>query len=113
MVENYFKVGVNVSSNLKYDESKINFSKIDIIYADERSNYNFAIYIIADVSIEKSAIPFYFTRFRITSNKPKIYAALTLSDVNSNNIVEAKVSNLPATYKWISCALYENRYSDA
>ena len=113
MVENYFKVGVNVSSNLKYDESKIYCSKIDIIYADERSDDFFAIYIIAAVSLRKNAIPYYATRFRMTSNKPKIYAALIFRDINTNNIVEVKVSSLPATYKWISCSPYEFWYRDA
>ena len=113
MVENYFKASVNVSSILKYDESKIYCSKIDIIYADERSGDFFAIYIIAAISLGKNAIPFYATRFRMTSNKPKIYAALTFSDVSTNDIVEVKVSSLPATYKHLSCVPYEFWYSDA
>ena len=104
---------INVSSSIKYNINKIYCSKIDILYSDKRSDGIYAIYSIASIKLYKNALPYYSTRIRMTSNRAKIYAALTFRNIETNEIIETKVSNLPANLKLLSCAPLNFWYTNA
>lgn len=112
-IENRYIAPINVSSNIKYNKNKTYCSRIDVLYSDKRSDGIYAIYFIASINLNENALPYYSSRFRMSSNKAKIYAALTFSDIVTNEIIETKVSSLPANLKFISCTPYDFWYKDA
>jgi hypothetical protein len=104
LVENKHTVPINISHKMNFNENEIFCSRMDIIYADERSTDLYVMYSIASIDLKQIAIPYFSTRIRMSSSKAKIYAALTFRNIKGNKIKHVQISNLPRKLEFISCS---------
>lgn len=113
IVENMSVVPVNVSSAIP-DKRDVYCSKVDIVYKDEHSATLEFVYLIASITLQRNTLPVFSTRYRLSSNKAKIYAALSYRDIHTEKVVATKISSVPATSRHISCNTeYQFLYSNA
>jgi len=113
LVENFSVVPISVSSGIP-DTRDVYCSQLDIVYRDERSSTLDVVYLIASFTLQRNTLPAFLTRFRMSSNKAKVYAALTFRDIRADRVIATKISSVPATPRIISCNTeYQFWYSDA
>ena len=112
-IERWWAAPITISSSIMSNKDKLYCSKIDIVYSDEFSSGTEALYFIASINLKNNAIPYYSTRIRMSSNKAKIYAALTFRDINTNEKKEVKISSVPVNLKIITCTPYWFHYENA
>ena len=121
LADNINEVPLKVSGKIKYNKKEIYCSKIDIIYKSIPNLVSATMpftdedymYKIASLNCTKNIIPFFATRFKMSSQYSSIYAAITLSSIKSNMVKEVRVSSIPNTLKSYSCADLTFEYVNA
>jgi len=113
IIEDPSIVPINVSANFKYNKSEVYCSDIDIIYKNKLYEGGGIQYTVASISIAKETLPYFSTRFRMSSEKAEVYAAITLKYINSNQVKEVRVSMYPIHFKVLMCSLLIFEYINA
>lgn len=89
-------------------------SQVDIVYEDKRSPSLDVVYLIASFTLQQNTLPEIYTRYRMSSLKASIYAALTYRDIRDDKVLYTKISKVPARTRYVSCDTdYQFRYGDA
>ena len=118
LIENMAVAPIYMSSNIKYDKIKTYCSKIELIYKDTTYKHNLikekdVMYFISSLNCNEKVLPYFSTRFKMSSYRAEIYAALTFSDTETHQIKEIRVSQLPAYLKVFTCASITYEYVNA
>jgi hypothetical protein len=113
IAENPNVVAISVSANFRYNKNELYCSGIDLIYKDNSFENGNVQYTIASINIAKEALPYFSTRFRMSSNKAQVYAAITLKYINSNQVKEVRVSTNPVHFLAHSCDILTYEYINA
>ena len=111
--ENFSNVPITIWSNTS-DLVEVYCSQVDIVYEDKRSPNLDVVYLIASFTLQQNTLPEIYTRYRMSSLKASIYAALTYRDIRDDKVLYTKISRVPARTRYVSCDTdYQFRYGDA